>query len=152
MFLDLIEERGTDYLLEVISSEFGGWPILDNNPSLSSSKPTKEISILDKMIRLKRVESSQLFELFVSTNPKNPRRNVLRVMQPSWFFATEYLSNTKVIEAYKSLMKTVIGYLVPSVNLTKQIDSIFEIENEFAKVKKHSFFYCCYFKPVINVS
>lgn len=142
MCVDLIEERGIDYLLELIASEFGGWPILNNNPVLSSTKPTKEVSILDKMIRLKRVESSQLFELFVSTNPKNPRRNVLRVMQPSWFFATEYLSNTKVIDAYKNLMKTVIGYLAPNVNLTKQIDAIFEIENEFAKVnkKKHSFF------------
>ena len=55
-------------------------------------------------------------------------------MQPSWFFATEYLSNSKVIDAYKNLMTTVIGFLVPGVNLTKEIDAIFEIEVEFAKV------------------
>jgi hypothetical protein len=130
----LIEKRGTDYLLKAIANEYGGWPILKKNPAVSSSQPTKEVSILDKLIRLKRIESSQLFELFVSTNPKNPRRNILRIMQPSWFFATEYLSNSKVIDAYKNLMTTVIGFLVPGVNLTKEIDAIFEIEVEFAKV------------------
>ena len=50
-----------------------GWPILKSNGYNETN------SFLEKLIKLKKVESSQIFELYVSTDPKDPTKNVLRV-------------------------------------------------------------------------
>ena len=71
--IEKIEEKGVDKLLKLINEEFMGWPILKSNEYNETS------SLLEKLIRLKKVESSQIFEIYVSTNPKDPTKNVLRV-------------------------------------------------------------------------
>lgn len=123
-----IEERGIQPLLNYINGEFNGWPILENNSSFEN------ITVLEKLIRLKTVESSQLFELFVSTNPKDPKHNLLRIIQPSWFFNREYLSNEKILSAYKHFLTTVVNEFMPGTNLTRDIDAIYNIEMKFANV------------------
>lgn len=66
-----IDEKGLDFFYKYINEDLGGWPILDQQ--------LNNISIIDKLIKLKLTESSQIFEVFVSANPKNPTLNILRV-------------------------------------------------------------------------
>ncbi len=127
----MLEKRGIQPLLTYISERLNGWPILNGTEAATPSNS----SVLDRLIRLKKVDSSQLFELFVSTDPKNPKRNVLRVLQPSWVFNREYLDNKKVMAAYKTLMTTVVQYFVPDANISTTIDSMLSIENRFTNVK-----------------
>ena len=69
---DAIEKRGLQPILDYINEELSGWPILNSSTQYN-------ITVIDRLIRLKKVDSSQLFECFVSTDPKNPKKNVLRV-------------------------------------------------------------------------
>lgn len=73
----MIEERGIGMIVETIENEFGGWPLLKNEqPDLESSS---NISIIEKIIKLRKVGSSLPFELYVALNPKDPKQNILRV-------------------------------------------------------------------------
>ena len=74
-----IEARGMNPLMRIINEELGGWPLLQLKQQPNTSNSTTKLSILDRMVRLRRIESSELFPLYVSSNPKNPRKSVLRV-------------------------------------------------------------------------
>lgn len=107
----------------------GGWPLL-NGPNYK-----QKYSIIEKLAILKKVESSQFFEIFISTNPKDPRRSILRIAQPSWFFNKEFLLNENIMEAYKTLITNTIIYLNPlSSNLTEDIKNMLDLETQFGLV------------------
>ena len=71
---DTIERKGFDKLIDVINKELGGWPILNGISNYSNG-----YSLVNKLVSLRKYHTSQLFEVFISLNPKNPKRNILRV-------------------------------------------------------------------------
>lgn len=108
----------------------GGWPILQGK-----SYDPDNLTVIEKMLMLKSIESPLIFEVYVTLNPKNPTHNILRISQPEWFFNKEYLLDGKIMYAYKNYMRSMIYSLSDEKsNLTKQIDRIFEIEKEFSMV------------------
>jgi len=108
----------------------------------------KKLLLNFSRVLLKRLESSQLFELYVSSNPKDPRHNLLRLSQASWFFNREYLNNTAVMQAYKEFTLNSIKYMKPlSTNLTSEIKSMLDLEMQFELVRIHlneAFFFLLY--------
>ena len=52
----------------------GGWPILQGE----RYDPNKH-TVQEKLLMLNKIDSSQFFQIHVTTNPKNPKQNVLRV-------------------------------------------------------------------------
>ncbi len=114
---------------EKIIEQFGGWPILDETTNKTN------LPILDKLILLKRIESSQFIDIFVSSNPKDPKHNILRVAQPSWFFSREYIFNEEIMQTYSNLALNTIKYLNPlNPTLREEIKAFLEIETQFALV------------------
>jgi hypothetical protein len=53
----------------------GDWPILQGE----RYDPHK-YTVQEKLLMLNKIDSSQLFQIHVTTNPKNPKQNVLRVI------------------------------------------------------------------------
>ncbi|RNA08867.1 neprilysin isoform X2 [Brachionus plicatilis] len=125
-----IEEKGSDILLNIMKSKFNGWPLLNQN------KSTKSTTLIDLLIKLRKKNSWQLFDLFVSLNPKNPKKYILRLSQPEWFFNKENLLDDKLMQAYKDLMITVVKNLnKENLNLTAGVDKMLEIEQKFAMLQ-----------------
>jgi hypothetical protein len=58
----------------MIENDLGGWPILQGD-----AYDPKKYTPLDKLLMLNKIDASQLFQIHVTTNPKNPKQNVLRV-------------------------------------------------------------------------
>lgn len=78
---DTIERLGLSMALNVINEEFGGWPILDENHK-------EKYTILEKLILLRRYSSSQIIDVAVGLNPKNPKEYIMRVK--SWKFESKF--------------------------------------------------------------
>lgn len=79
-----IEERGFSVFLNMIKDEFGGWPILHSPPTKSNITTAKKraegaAAVVKKFIKFGKVGSTLPFEIYVSPNPKDPKRNILRV-------------------------------------------------------------------------
>lgn len=132
---ETIEKIGTTSVLKILNEELGGWPILSGNDY------KYKFSLNEKQLILKKVEAAQWFEVFVSTNPKDPKHNILRLAQPSWFFNKEYILNQRIMNAYSQLMTNTIKFLNPlSSNFTDEIKAILELENRFAMVIQYFLF------------
>ena len=59
------------YLKNIIDDELGGWPLISNKDSAFSS--------LELINRLSKYKSVPLFSVIVSPNPKNTRKNIIKV-------------------------------------------------------------------------
>lgn len=115
--------------MKILNEELGGWPILTGNDYQAN------YTLVEKQLLLKKVETSQWFEVFVSTNPKDPKHNILRIAQPSWFFNKEYIHNKHIMNAYAQLMNNTIKFLSPlSSNFTDEVKAILDLETKFAMV------------------
>jgi hypothetical protein len=71
-----LELRGVTSLLDTINRELGGWPILENDPPISLSE---KMTILDRLIKLRKYGLAQIVEVYVGESPKDPKMNILRV-------------------------------------------------------------------------
>ncbi len=65
--------NGEQTVLNFIKNELGDWPILYDNFEITSTTP------IDKLIALRLIGVKSLFELSVSSNPKQPNKFLLRV-------------------------------------------------------------------------
>ena len=68
-----LEEIGEQELIDVINKELGGWSLLGSNKVVTSD------SIFKKLSDYHRLGSKPLFNVYVSTNPKQPELYTLRV-------------------------------------------------------------------------
>ena len=65
-----------------------------------------------------------------------------KATQPGFFFNKEYLNDENIMNEYKNLMESVIGYMYSGEkNITSEIERIFLLEKEFSMVK-FNFSYC----------
>jgi hypothetical protein len=71
-----LELIGVKSLLDKINKELGGWPILQNDQPISLSE---KLTILDRMIKLRQYNLAQIVEVYVGANPKDPKKNIIRV-------------------------------------------------------------------------
>lgn len=71
-----LEIRGVKSLLNTINRELGGWPILEIDPPISLSE---KLTILERLIKLRKYDLAQIIEVYVGSNPKDPKTNILRV-------------------------------------------------------------------------
>jgi len=81
-----LEKKGTKDLLRIIDENLGGFPILYNNDSYVANH-----TIMDKLLMLKKIDSSQLFDIYISINPMDPKKSVIRVNSKItliWFLVT----------------------------------------------------------------
>ena len=114
--------------MNIVYSELDGAPILDKNY-------TSNQTILKKFNILKKYESSQIFEIFVYTNPKDPTNNVLRLMQPDWFFNIEYLKEKSFMNSYKKFVTDILMHIeLKSENITEQINNLIDLQTKFEMV------------------
>jgi hypothetical protein len=138
--------------LSILEEEFGGWPILKNN-----SNPTANETIIQKLVKIRKIGFKPLIDLHVTLNPKDPQSLMLKVnfkidtfnsviftlkillffkiKQPSWLFNKIYYNDTNFVTAYKEYMYKYIFYLNESnVDLQNKINKIFELEKLIAYV------------------
>ena len=71
--IDLIESFGEEKVFSHIQEELGGWPVLDENFDANN------IDLIERIIHLRRISERHLFEFMVTTNPKLPKRYILKV-------------------------------------------------------------------------
>ena len=59
----------------------------------------------------------------------------IKASQPGFYFNKEYINDENIMNEYKGLMTSVIGYMYTGEkNLTSDIQRIFELEMEFSMV------------------
>lgn len=150
--------------MSILEEEFGGWPILKNN-----SNPTANETIIQKLVKIRKIGFKPLIDLHVTLNPKDPQSLMLKVnfkidtfklmfnlkqsmlfkiKQPSWLFNKLYYNDTNFVTAYKEYMYKYIFYLNESnVDLQNKINKIFELEKLIAYV----LFYLIILKLIISL-
>lgn len=69
-----LEETGEQAFKDAIRLELGGWPLIDPNYD------PNEKSLMQKLIRLRKLDIQPLFLFYLEANPKNPAQAILRVM------------------------------------------------------------------------
>lgn len=74
MFQAAMELTGEKSLLSFLNATFGSWPILDD-----SGWDENTFDLIDILIASKRISINQLLNVYVTTNPKDPRTSLLRV-------------------------------------------------------------------------
>ncbi len=133
--LEIIHTQGELNFLTLIDQEFGGWSIL--NPDL----PAKNLTIIEKLVLLRKIGFKPLIDIRVAPNPKNPQLNILKIKQPSWFFSKQYYNDEKFEAAYKEYLLKYVTFLNTTTlpEIEKKVDMIFEIEKNLALVILHLF-------------
>lgn len=61
-----IDSEGVDYILSLVNSEFGGWPILQGSVWNNES-----FSLIDLIIKLRQYNQNLLFRVLTATDDKN---------------------------------------------------------------------------------
>lgn len=74
-FIDEIETNGLNAMFNVLS-DFGGWPLIDENYNPNSPN---YIPVIDKLVRYRKTGNSPIVDLYISADPLKPDRSVLRV-------------------------------------------------------------------------
>ena len=70
---DILETQGLKALNEFISDELKGWPL--TTPTYDANNET----LLEKLVRLRRLDIQPLFLFYLEANPKKPDQAILRV-------------------------------------------------------------------------
>lgn len=55
----------------------GGWPILEDGAAAAGV--SSSMSSIDRLIKLRFLDVRPFFDLFVSSNPKDPNQSIIRV-------------------------------------------------------------------------
>ncbi|RNA08869.1 membrane metallo-endopeptidase-like 1, partial [Brachionus plicatilis] len=117
--------NGEKKFLEVLDSEFCGWPIL---------KPlNKSISILQRMVNFRKIGYKTLIDFHVTLNPKDPLSLIIKVQQPRWLFNKEYYNDSNFVKVYKQYIIKYVTYLNNSAErISESVDRMLEIEKTIA--------------------
>ncbi|CAF1087988.1 unnamed protein product, partial [Brachionus calyciflorus] len=107
---DLIETNGLDNLLNIINKELGGSSLTQANYDVNNE------NTFDKIVKFAKWGLKPLFDLYISSNPKNPDSYVMRLQQANWFLTKKTYQEGKpaVIEAYKKLIKNIFNEILPN--------------------------------------
>ena len=121
----------------MISREFSGWPILDEDTDSETGNETT--TALDDLTLFARLNQMPIFGLSLGHNLKRPSQCILCIEQPTWFLSKEYYSDPSVISAYKAYMTTVLELFGAELNPNYQldVDEAFQIELQLARVNFH---------------
>ena len=68
---ELIDQNGETNFLEIIETEFGGWPLLNDVNS--------NLNLTDRLVKLRKIGYKPLIDIHVSANPKDPIESILKV-------------------------------------------------------------------------
>ena len=68
-----IEDKGEQALKDVINSQLGGWPLISLSYNPDSS------TLIQKLVRLRKLNIQPLFYFYLEANPKKPSQAILRV-------------------------------------------------------------------------
>jgi hypothetical protein len=85
-----------------------------------------------------------LVDAYVSTDPKNPSKSILRVKQPHNFFSKDlYENESTLIEAYRSLVSKVVELISGVSNSTRNykedVTRMLDLEKDLALVTTKMF-------------
>ncbi len=111
----------------------------------------------DRLVKLRKIGYKPLIDVHVTANPTDPLESVLKVSrffllilkinfsdlfffkikQPSWLFNKQYYNKPEFESAYKDYLFKFVNFLNPDFKREdERIDSIFEIEKQFAMVSE----------------
>jgi hypothetical protein len=117
-----------------LKNEAGGWPIIHGDA-------VTKLALLDKLVKLRMYDLRFLVNVYVSTDPKNPNKSILRVKQPHNFFNKDLYekSESPLIEAYNTLVLRVVELFSEISNSTRSykedVARMFELEKSLAMVR-----------------
>jgi predicted metalloendopeptidase len=124
----IFDEEGETFLRNIMKNRLIEWPLITPHYNVSSTKS------LDNLLRFRRVGIKTLFNVQVNSDPKDPKKNIIAVKQPSWFYSIKYYTeNERFVEAYKLLIRTVVLFFNPTnTNVDAEIDEMYNMEKKFA--------------------
>ena len=102
---DDIEANGEKALIDMINTKFNGWQLIS-----STNKVTEE-SVFNKIVNFDKMSLRSFFEIFVSEDPKNPTKNILRLQQPSWFSQKKQYLTAEWVSMYRNYVSRFVASL-----------------------------------------
>ncbi|CAF0964437.1 unnamed protein product [Brachionus calyciflorus] len=127
---DRLETNGLNNIINVVNNELGGCSLTQANYNANNE------NTFDKIVKFAKWGLKPLFDVYISSNPKDPESYVVRLQQASWFLTkkTYNESDPVVIGAYKNLIKNIFNGILPSQDLDQKVDRLFELEKKLALV------------------
>ncbi len=124
-----INQKGEENFIQILEEYFGGWPILN--------QPNQNLTIIKRLLKLRRFGFKPLIDIRVSPNPKMPNANVLKLKQPNWLFAKQYYEEEMFASAYMEYLRKFVVYLNPGLEgrVDKEVARIFELERRIARLQ-----------------
>ena len=108
---NMLEQIGEKELIKVIDSELDGWSVLKNSVEVTAE------SVYKRFVKLAKLNTKSLFDVYITENPKNPRVFTLRMQQPDWFLVKQKYDSASVMSAYEDMAKKVIKGLCDYQNV-----------------------------------
>ena len=72
-FKDNLEKFGDQRVISFLKSEIDGWPMIDTD-----TNPNR-YTTMDKIVKMHLLGNSFLFDIYMSPNPKDPNKSILKV-------------------------------------------------------------------------
>ena len=132
--LALIEERGTQPIVEIVES-IGGWPVVKGD-SWDESKWTWTKAVKD--FRKFGYSTDYMFDFSVETDPKNSTKKIIDIDQAPLGLSREYMIkglNDSLVRAYDSYMVDIaVIYGADRERAEKEMRESLEFEFAMANV------------------
>lgn len=122
-----IERDGEAQFLNMLNTEFDGWPII----SLSYVPKDPTAKLIDYFKRNVR----PILSIGVTSNPKVPDEYVLGVSQPGWYFSKQYYNDGNFTKAYEQYIYKVAEFMgAPPSGYQAEAKQMMDLETKFGKV------------------
>ena len=109
----------------------GEWSLIGGQPKLDAESFMGKVANFDKM------NFKTYFEFLVYEDPKNPKANILRLNQPSWFFPKQVYASAELVKLYKDFATKFIEALNSRQQTAfnkAEIDRMIKLEIDLADV------------------
>ncbi len=131
---DFINKHSQRKFVELINSEFYGWPIIE---SKAAPAQHPEFTLLEKIVKLRRFGFHSFVGVFVAFNPKDPSSLMFRLQSPKWFFNAHYYNDKSLMASYKDYIIKYVTFTNPELKVSDiehQVDKMIELEHLFSTV------------------
>ena len=123
-----IEKSSESSLLKLLNDSLNGWPLM--NPSIVSG-----FNRADKLFQFMRLSTYPIFDLVMYSNPKQPAKYNLTIMQTSSFQSKSYYNDSQTMSVYKYYLTRIAEFMnVPAsnANYKQDVEDAVSMEIDFA--------------------
>lgn len=126
-----IDQEGANYILSLVDTEFGGWPILQG-----LSWNNESFNFIDLIMKLRQYNQNLLFRVLTATDDKNSTSYDIELGQGDLGLESKdyYKTETPTTIAYRQFMRDLAKALATDTSMIEQdVTDMYEFEQNIAQ-------------------